>query len=250
MEAMRIIAPSRACCVFGFAAASSFSFSFSSSSITSSCTIAITTRRSRNNFSTLHHPMASQFHQVSQLSPFLPFFPNSFNLNYIISLPSDGVPPRNPSCPPGTTAAAAFLLTSAHSAPISHLLYSIHALIRCRRQQPASLRWSRPAPCSTKAPVAFSPLSLSYICMLPYPQHHLLPSLPPSSNIFIFIYIMDICCQEHQGYPSASMVDFACHQDGSPILALSSLALHSKVLYLILLYLNSQYIYSFLLPPP
>ncbi|KAG2646345.1 hypothetical protein PVAP13_2KG491800 [Panicum virgatum] len=35
--------------------------------------------------------------------------------------------------------------------------------------------------------------------------------------------------QEHAGYPSGSMVDFACDQDGSPILAVSSLAVHSKV---------------------
>ncbi|KQK15593.1 glutamyl-tRNA reductase-binding protein, chloroplastic isoform X1 [Brachypodium distachyon] len=34
--------------------------------------------------------------------------------------------------------------------------------------------------------------------------------------------------QEHVGYPSGSMVDFACDQDGSPILAVSSLAGHSK----------------------
>ncbi|XP_078149730.1 FMN binding protein isoform X1 [Carex rostrata] len=33
---------------------------------------------------------------------------------------------------------------------------------------------------------------------------------------------------EHEGYPSGSMVDFACHEDGSPILSVSSLAVHSK----------------------
>ncbi|KAF8044445.1 hypothetical protein BT93_A2436 [Corymbia citriodora subsp. variegata] len=32
-----------------------------------------------------------------------------------------------------------------------------------------------------------------------------------------------------EGYPSGSMVDFACDADGSPILAISSLAYHSKV---------------------
>ncbi|WVZ66452.1 hypothetical protein U9M48_015664 [Paspalum notatum var. saurae] len=37
--------------------------------------------------------------------------------------------------------------------------------------------------------------------------------------------------QEHAGYPSGSMVDFACDHDGSPILAVSSLASHSKNLY-------------------
>lgn len=34
--------------------------------------------------------------------------------------------------------------------------------------------------------------------------------------------------QKNDGYPSGSMVDFACDSDGSPILAISSLATHTK----------------------
>ncbi|KAK9117971.1 hypothetical protein Scep_016064 [Stephania cephalantha] len=34
--------------------------------------------------------------------------------------------------------------------------------------------------------------------------------------------------QKYEGYPSGSMVDFACGSDGTPILAVSSLAVHSK----------------------
>ncbi|GLT36681.1 hypothetical protein SLA2020_110440 [Shorea laevis] len=34
--------------------------------------------------------------------------------------------------------------------------------------------------------------------------------------------------QKYEGYPSGSMVDFACDADGSPILAISSLAVHMK----------------------
>ncbi|KAB1221167.1 hypothetical protein CJ030_MR2G012834 [Morella rubra] len=34
--------------------------------------------------------------------------------------------------------------------------------------------------------------------------------------------------QKHEGYPSGSMVDFACDADGSPILAVSSLAVHTR----------------------
>ncbi|KAL1211548.1 hypothetical protein V5N11_023556 [Cardamine amara subsp. amara] len=34
--------------------------------------------------------------------------------------------------------------------------------------------------------------------------------------------------QKYEGYPSGSMVDFACDDDGSPILAVSSLAVHTK----------------------
>ncbi|KAK1426217.1 hypothetical protein QVD17_14886 [Tagetes erecta] len=34
--------------------------------------------------------------------------------------------------------------------------------------------------------------------------------------------------QKHEGYPSGSMVDFACDDSGSPILAVSNLAVHTK----------------------
>uniref|UniRef100_A0A6N2NK85 Uncharacterized protein n=2 Tax=Salix viminalis TaxID=40686 RepID=A0A6N2NK85_SALVM len=34
--------------------------------------------------------------------------------------------------------------------------------------------------------------------------------------------------QKHEGYPSGSMVDFACDADGSPILVVNSLAVHAK----------------------
>lgn len=34
--------------------------------------------------------------------------------------------------------------------------------------------------------------------------------------------------KDHDGYPSGSMVDFTCDDNGSPILAVSSLAVHSK----------------------
>lgn len=46
------------------------------------------------------------------------------------------------------------------------------------------------------------------------------------SLIFMCLHV---AVQDHQGYPSGSMVDFACDYDGSPILAVSSLAVHSKV---------------------
>lgn len=35
--------------------------------------------------------------------------------------------------------------------------------------------------------------------------------------------------QKFDGYPSGSMVDFACDSNGYPILAVSDLAVHSKV---------------------
>jgi hypothetical protein len=49
-----------------------------------------------------------------------------------------------------------------------------------------------------------------------------------SSCSEISYYIL-LCLQDYAGYPSGSMVDFACDQDGYPILAVSSLAVHSKV---------------------
>lgn len=38
--------------------------------------------------------------------------------------------------------------------------------------------------------------------------------------------------QKVEGYPSGLVVDFACDIDGSPILAVSSLATHAKVCFL------------------
>nr|XP_043610769.1 uncharacterized protein LOC122582441 [Erigeron canadensis] len=40
--------------------------------------------------------------------------------------------------------------------------------------------------------------------------------------------VLSTFSQKHDGYPSGSMVDFACDANGSPILAVSSLAVHSK----------------------
>lgn len=40
--------------------------------------------------------------------------------------------------------------------------------------------------------------------------------------------VLSTFSQKHEGYPSGSMVDFACDADGSPILAVSDLAVHSK----------------------
>ncbi|CAA2986014.1 glutamyl-tRNA reductase-binding, chloroplastic [Olea europaea subsp. europaea] len=40
--------------------------------------------------------------------------------------------------------------------------------------------------------------------------------------------ILSTFSQKHEGYPSGSMVDFACDAYGSPILALSNLAVHAK----------------------
>ncbi|WCJ43630.1 FMN binding [Euphorbia peplus] len=40
--------------------------------------------------------------------------------------------------------------------------------------------------------------------------------------------VLSTFSQKHEGYPSGSMVDFACDVDGTPILAVSSLATHSK----------------------
>lgn len=40
--------------------------------------------------------------------------------------------------------------------------------------------------------------------------------------------VLSTFSQKYEGYPSGSMVDFACDADGSPILAVSSLAVHTK----------------------
>ncbi|KAG5224224.1 glutamyl-tRNA reductase-binding protein [Salix suchowensis] len=57
--------------------------------------------------------------------------------------------------------------------------------------------------------------------------------LPPVEEIRTFLDqstrgMLSTFSQKHEGYPSGSMVDFACYADGSPILAVSSLAVHTK----------------------
>uniref|UniRef100_A0A6N2M818 Pyridoxamine 5'-phosphate oxidase N-terminal domain-containing protein n=1 Tax=Salix viminalis TaxID=40686 RepID=A0A6N2M818_SALVM len=61
--------------------------------------------------------------------------------------------------------------------------------------------------------------------------------LPPVEEIRTFLDqstrgMLSTFSQKHEGYPSGSMVDFACYADGSPILAVSSLAVHTKVIQL------------------
>ncbi|XP_068308222.1 glutamyl-tRNA reductase-binding protein, chloroplastic-like [Pyrus communis] len=61
--------------------------------------------------------------------------------------------------------------------------------------------------------------------------------LPPVEEIRILLDrsvrgTLSTFSQKHEGYPSGSMVDFACDADGSPILAVSSLAVHTKDLSL------------------
>lgn len=51
-----------------------------------------------------------------------------------------------------------------------------------------------------------------------------------SSSLLIFD------TQKYDGYPSGSMVDFACDANGCPILAVSDLAVHSKVFFLSIFY--------------
>ncbi|KAJ6422619.1 hypothetical protein OIU84_027563 [Salix udensis] len=57
--------------------------------------------------------------------------------------------------------------------------------------------------------------------------------LPPVEEIRTFLDqstrgMLSTFSQKHEGYPSGSMVDFACYADGSPIVAVSSLAVHTK----------------------
>ncbi|KAL8142849.1 hypothetical protein V2J09_015881 [Rumex salicifolius] len=57
--------------------------------------------------------------------------------------------------------------------------------------------------------------------------------LPPKEEIRTVLAnsdrgMLSTFSQKYEGYPSGSMVDFACDANGSPILAVSSLAVHSK----------------------
>ncbi|KAG8371796.1 hypothetical protein BUALT_Bualt12G0000400 [Buddleja alternifolia] len=57
--------------------------------------------------------------------------------------------------------------------------------------------------------------------------------LPPTDEVRTLVHhslrgILSTFSQKHEGYPSGSIVDFACDAYGSPILAVSNLALHTK----------------------
>ncbi|KAJ0959106.1 putative FMN-binding split barrel, heme oxygenase HugZ-like superfamily [Helianthus annuus] len=57
--------------------------------------------------------------------------------------------------------------------------------------------------------------------------------LPPIEEVKTILHygvrgILSTFSQKYDGYPSGSMVDFACDASGSPILAVSSLAVHTK----------------------
>ncbi|XP_076896118.1 non-canonical heme oxygenase HOZ, chloroplastic-like [Bidens hawaiensis] len=57
--------------------------------------------------------------------------------------------------------------------------------------------------------------------------------LPPVEEVKTILYhsthgVLSTFSQKHEGYPSGSMVDFACDDNGFPILAVSNLAIHTK----------------------
>ncbi|CAH1447602.1 unnamed protein product [Lactuca virosa] len=57
--------------------------------------------------------------------------------------------------------------------------------------------------------------------------------LPPIEEVKTLLHysmrgVLSTFSQKHEGYPSGSMVDFACDANGFPILAVSSLAVHTK----------------------
>ncbi|KAL4578666.1 hypothetical protein LXL04_014795 [Taraxacum kok-saghyz] len=57
--------------------------------------------------------------------------------------------------------------------------------------------------------------------------------LPPIEEVKTILHysmrvVLSTFSQKHDGYPSGSMVDFACDAHGSPILAVSCLAVHTK----------------------
>ncbi|PHT86830.1 hypothetical protein T459_08936 [Capsicum annuum] len=53
-------------------------------------------------------------------------------------------------------------------------------------------------------------------------------TLPTAEVAYVFITVTIAIVNKYEGYPSGSMVDFACDAYGSPILAVSNLAVHTK----------------------
>lgn len=119
----------------------------------------------------------------------------------------------------------------------SHLLSFCHSsfsptLSRCRRR-PRFLSMASPTQSSTQAVSTGDVNTDPDVFQLIQTHQEKAARLPPVEEIRTLLNqstrgMLSTFSQKHEGYPSGSMVDFACDADGSPILAVSSLAVHTK----------------------
>lgn len=111
------------------------------------------------------------------------------------------------------------------------------------RHSPSSLKSGRRRPLSVMASATQSSASQalptgdvsndSNVFQLIQTHQEKAARLPPAEEIRTVLDrsvrgMLSTFSQKYEGYPSGSMVDFACDADGSPILAVSSLAVHTK----------------------
>ncbi|KAH8480847.1 hypothetical protein H0E87_030928 [Populus deltoides] len=122
-------------------------------------------------------------------------------------------------------------LSSSLLLPFCHSSFS-PTLRRCRRR-PRFLSMASPTQSSNQAVSTGDVNTDADVFQLIRTHQENAVRLPPVEEIRTMLNqstrgMLSTFSQKHEGYPSGSMVDFACDADGSPILAVSSLAVHTK----------------------
>ncbi|XP_020578505.1 glutamyl-tRNA reductase-binding protein, chloroplastic-like [Phalaenopsis equestris] len=115
-------------------------------------------------------------------------------------------------------------------------LFSTQVRYLCRSRSPFSvhpLAMASSARPSSQIAVSSDVDGASDVFHLIHAHQATAPRLPPLEEVRTILNnsirgVLSTFSKEHEGYPSGSMVDFACDHDGSPVLAVSSLAVHSK----------------------
>ncbi|XP_020695853.1 uncharacterized protein LOC110109233 [Dendrobium catenatum] len=104
----------------------------------------------------------------------------------------------------------------------------------CRSRRPLSFHPLTMASSASQSSLTATPVDgVSDVFQLIQAHQAAAPRLPPVEEVRTILDnsirgMLSTFSKEHEGYPSGSMVDFACDHDGSPVLAVSHLAGHSK----------------------
>ncbi|KAH0459350.1 hypothetical protein IEQ34_012164 [Dendrobium chrysotoxum] len=104
----------------------------------------------------------------------------------------------------------------------------------CRSRRPLSFHPLTMASSASQSSLTAAPVDgVSDVFQLIQAHQASAPRLPPLEEVRTILDnsirgMLSTFSKEHEGYPSGSMVDFACDHDGSPLLAVSRLAVHSK----------------------
>ncbi|KAI0504833.1 hypothetical protein KFK09_015786 [Dendrobium nobile] len=104
----------------------------------------------------------------------------------------------------------------------------------CRSRRPLPFHPVTMASSASQSSLTATPVDgVSDVFQLIQAHQAAAPRLPPVEEVRTILDnsvrgMLSTFSKEHEGYPSGSMVDFACDHDGSPVLAVSHLAVHSK----------------------